>query len=84
MHVGRYKRLLSHHKGMKAFPRTCSSFCSRKNGHDFFKVEFPTKDMTVLAGDQWWPRTSGGRLRYAHAITHLLRYRFGHFVNSNK
>ena len=27
----------------------------------------------VLACDQWWPRTSGGRLRYAHAITHLLR-----------
>ena len=38
----------------------------------------------VLAGDQWWPRTSGGRLRFAHAITHLLRHRFGHFVNSNK
>ena len=33
---------------------------------------------------QWWPRTSGGRLRFAHAITHLLRHRFGHFVNSNK
>ena len=27
---------------------------------------------------------SGGRLRFAHAITHLLRYRLGHFVNSNK
>ena len=38
----------------------------------------------VLAGDQWWPRTSGGRLRFANAITHLLRHRFGHFVNSNK
>ena len=40
--------------------------------------------LKVLAGDQWWPRTSGGRLRFAHAITHLLRHRFGHFVNSNK
>ena len=30
MHVGRYKRLLSHSKGMEAFPRTCSSFCPRK------------------------------------------------------
>ena len=40
--------------------------------------------LTVLAGDQWWPRTSGGRLRFAHAITHLLRHRFGHFINSNK
>ena len=47
MHVGRQKRLLSHSKGMEAFPRTCSSFCSRKNGYDFFKVEFPTGDMTV-------------------------------------
>ena len=39
---------------------------------------------TLLAGDQWWPRTSGGRLRFAHTITHLLRHRFGHFVKSNK
>ena len=38
---------------------------------------------TLLAGDQW-PRTSGGRLRFAHAITHLLGHRFGHFVSSNK
>ena len=38
----------------------------------------------LLAGDQWWPRTSGGRLRFAHAPTHLLRHRFGNFVNSNK
>ena len=49
MHVGRYKRLLSHSKGMEAFPRTCSSFCPRINGYDFFKVEFPTRDMTVYA-----------------------------------
>ena len=40
MHVGRYKRLLSHSKDMEAFPRTCSSFCPRKNGYDFFKVDF--------------------------------------------
>ena len=38
---------------------------------------------TLLAGDQWWPRTSVGRLRFAHAITHLLRQRFVHFVKSN-
>ena len=38
----------------------------------------------ILAGDQWWPRTSGGRLRFAHAVTHLLRHRIGHFINSNK
>ena len=47
MHVGRYKRLLSHSKGMEAFPRTSSSFCPGKNGYDFFIVEFPTGDMTV-------------------------------------
>ena len=38
----------------------------------------------ILAGDQWWPHTSGGRLRFAHAISHLLRHRLGHFVKSNK
>ena len=38
----------------------------------------------LLAGDQWWPRTSGGRLRFAHAITHLLRHRFGLFMKGNK
>ena len=37
MHVGRYKRLLSHSTGLEAFPRTCSSFCPRKNGFDFFQ-----------------------------------------------
>ena len=39
---------------------------------------------TVLAGDQWWPRTSGGRLRFAHAITHLSRRRLGLFMKENK
>ena len=38
----------------------------------------------VLAGDQWLARTSGGRLRFAHAITHLLRHRFGLFIKGNK
>ena len=37
----------------------------------------------ILAGDQWWPRTSGGRLRFAHAISHLLRHRFGLFIKGN-
>ena len=49
MHVGRYKRLHSHPKGMEAFPRTCISICPRKFVYDFFKVEFPTGDMTVYA-----------------------------------
>ena len=40
--------------------------------------------LAILAGDQWWPRTSGGRLRCAHAITHLLRHRFGLFIKGNK
>ena len=38
----------------------------------------------ILAGDQRWPRTSGGRLRFARAITYLLRHRFGNFVKGNK
>ena len=38
----------------------------------------------VLAGDQWWPRTSGGRLRSVRAITYLLRHRIGNFVKGNK
>ena len=38
----------------------------------------------VLAGDQWWPRTRGGRLRLVHAITHVLHHNFGHFVKGNK
>ena len=37
----------------------------------------------VLAGDQWWLRTSGGRFRFARAITYLLRHRFGSFVKEN-
>ena len=37
MYVGRYKRLLSRSKGMEAFPRTCSSFCPRKNDYHFFQ-----------------------------------------------
>ena len=28
--------------------------------------------VSILAGDQWWPRTSGGRLRFVRAITYLL------------
>ena len=47
-------------------------------------ISFDFTEKSLLAGDQWWPRTSGGRLRFAHAITHLLRHRFGHFINSNK
>ena len=47
MHVGRYKRLLSHSKGIEAFPRHVVVFAPGKNGYDFFKVEFPTGDMTV-------------------------------------
>ena len=27
--------------------------------------------LSVLAGDQWWPRTSGGRLRFAYAVTQI-------------
>ena len=39
---------------------------------------------TLLAGDQWWPRTSGGRLRFIRAITYLLRHIIGMFVKGNK
>ena len=38
----------------------------------------------LLAGNQWWPRTSGGRLRLVHAIKHLLHHKVGHFVTRNK
>ena len=42
-----------------------------------------TEVIMVLAGNQWWPHTSGGRLRLAHAITHVSHHRFGHFVKGN-
>ena len=38
----------------------------------------------LLAGDQWWPHTSGGRLRLAHAITHVLQHKVSHCVKRNK
>ena len=38
----------------------------------------------VLAGDQWWPRTIGGRLRFARAITYLLHNRFSNLIKGNK
>ena len=31
---------------------------------------------TILAGDHWWPQTSCGHLRLAHAITHVLHRNF--------
>ena len=37
----------------------------------------------VLAGDQWWPRTSSGRLHFVRAIPNLLRHRIGNFVKRN-
>ena len=40
--------------------------------------------ITLLAGDQWWPHTSGGRLRFAQAVMHLLRHRFGCFVKKEQ
>ena len=39
---------------------------------------------TILAGNQWWPRTRGGRLRSIRAITYLLRHRIDNFVKGNK
>ena len=54
------------------------------DGSSVFTAEAKAIDLALLAGDQLWPRTSGGRLHFAHAITYLLRHRFGHFVNSNK
>ena len=38
----------------------------------------------VLAGDQWLPRASGDHLRFARAVTYLLRHRLGSFVKGNK
>ena len=32
----------------------------------------------VLAGNQRWSRTSGGRMRLAHAIMHVLNNKVGH------
>ena len=55
-----------------------------KHNNELSQKIYTAKTHSVLAGDQWWPRTSGGRLRFAHAITHLFRHRFGHFINSNK
>ena len=40
--------------------------------------------LSVLAGDLWWPRTSGDRFRFVRAITYLLHHRFGNFVKENK
>ena len=37
-----------------------------------------------MAGDQWWPRTSGCRLRLADAMTHVMHYEFGYVVIANK
>ena len=48
------------------------------------KLSSLTLTKALLAGNQWWPRTSGGRLRFARAITHLLSHRFGNFVKGNK
>ena len=42
------------------------------------------KSVGILAGDQWWPRTSGGCLRFVRAITYLLRHRISNFVKGNK
>ena len=52
----------------------------KTNDYSFDTVE---KEI-LLAGDQWWPHTSGGRLRFVRAITYLLRHRFGNFVKGNK
>ena len=38
----------------------------------------------LLASDQWWPRSSGDRLRFVRTITNLLRHRIGNFVKGNK
>ena len=38
----------------------------------------------VLAGDQWWPRTSGSRVRSVRAMTYFLRHRIGNFIKGNK
>ena len=38
----------------------------------------------LLAGDQWWPRTSGGRVRFVRAVMYLLCHRIGNFGTGNK
>ena len=43
-----------------------------------------TESKMLLAGDQWWPHTSGGRLRSARAITYLLRHRISNKRNLHK
>ena len=43
----------------------------------YFVLKFTISSEGVLAGDQWWPRTSGGRLRLAHVTTHVLHHKFG-------
>ena len=47
MHVSRYKRLLSHSKGIEAFHVHVLFFAPVKIGYDFFEVKFTTGDMTV-------------------------------------
>ena len=47
-------------------------------------VIYEMYSIAILAGDQWWPRTSGGRLRFVRAKAYLLRHRIGTFVKGNK
>ena len=38
----------------------------------------------ILFNELYWLVTSSGRLRFAQAIAHLLRHRFGRFVKRKK
>ena len=44
----------------------------------------PDVILLLLAGDQYWPRTCGGRFHFARTITYLLRHIFGSFEKGNK
>ena len=65
-------------------PQTCPHVDSYSNSLLFSVELYRCCTKTLLADDQWWPRTSGGRLRFARAITYLLHHRFGSFLKGNK
>ena len=69
--------------------RVCSFFSEAGKFCLAHGLRQPKRDVksdvrTLLAGDQWWPRTSGGRLHSVWAIAYLLRHRISNFVKGNK
>ena len=57
--------------------RSCSGSSRHIRNFSFILFVNYTCWRPVVAAYQWWPP-------FAHAITHLLQNRFGHFVKENK